>query len=374
MQKNVPTRLAGWNGRIAAGFALLAAAGMIQLLGVAQAGHKPDHSKGGPKDEGSSATGELFVRIFNDGAAVVNPDGSGLTPAIAGEPSFATHGVAERRWFLQMNITAGEYPNGDPRREIVAVSEDGNDVIPITSDASVQPLGDVNGHPEVRWATDQGVVDGKVSFTGRRLDADGSVVQIEEGIYEMGIYTVQIGYDEIGPVAMTPETLTWRVEVDPVSLAPYSDPEDPRPNTETHTWSPDGTQLLYDQLSGSALWLAEPADPASLTFLTDGFDPEWSPDGTAIAYEAITVGDIRLIAPDGSDSRYLVDAGWKNHTSLRSARVPTWSPDSAFLAYQVYAHNNGGDTFDTYVIGRDGSGESKLSSSIQDGTVPTAWR
>lgn len=350
--------------RIPTPLSLMAAAGLVAALGVAQADHKPGHSKGGPKDSGNSASGELFIRIFNEGAAVMNPDGSGLQPSVAGEPSFGVH--AGQRWFLQVNITAGQYPNGDPLREIVAVSEDGSDIVTVTSDPFVQPLGDVDGHPEVRWATDQDVIDGKVSFTGRRFDSDGDVV-------ELGIYTVQIAYTNFGPEAFTQETLAWPVEVDPYSIEPYTVPADPKPNTSTHSWAPDGTTLVYDQRSGSDLWLTTPGS-GSQTFLTEGFDPEWSPDGTAIAFKAITVGDIRLVAPDGSNSRFLVDAGWRNHTTLQSARVPTWSPDSGFLAYQLYNHSNGGDTFDTYVIARDGSGNSKISSNIQEGTSPTAWR
>jgi hypothetical protein len=201
---------------------LLALAACSALLSSAGAlAGKPDKpgKPGGGGNDRPVAQGEIYFRSA-ESSWVMSADGSGKLPAVDGEPSHAEHGGY--LWFLQVRTIDGQFfPNGDPREEVFAVREDGNEALTVqlTTDPMVQPLpsGAFGGAERPNWATDAAVVDGKISFTGRRFDEFGTVV-------EMGIYTAVVAFDDLGPLA-APETLVWDLAAyppgpnDPPSLA-----------------------------------------------------------------------------------------------------------------------------------------------------------
>jgi Tol biopolymer transport system component len=145
----------------------------------------------------------------------------------------------------------------------------------------------------------------------------------------------------------------WAVQPDGSGLTQLTDNlfEDFAP-----AWSPDGTQIVFERSNAYApfpttdkpgLYLLDPAT-GSERFLTalapEAFAaPAWAPDGSAIAY---ILGDtIAFVRPDGTFLR--------NMSALGRPQHPTWSPDSARIAFSddAPAHLS-----ELYVMTRDGSG------------------
>ena len=293
---------------------------------------------------------------------MMNADGSGKVAVPYGEPTYSTHNGFH--WHLQLLPIAGEFfANGDPREEIFAVREDGGASVQLTSDPAVQPIQFIGDRQGFRWSVDAGVADGKISFTGVRLDVGGDII-------ESGIYAAQVAFDASDPMALT-EELVWLVPLQPDPLSPgqFLDV----PETENHDWSPDGSLLVYDDYTTVGdLWIADPENNSSSLLVTGGVNPDWSPDGTAIVYHGF--GDVMTIAPDGSNWTLVVEGSQKGPATSRRAKNAYWSPDSAFIAYRWHVFNNGGDTMDVYIVGRDGSGNSNLTNDLSDLAAPTAWR
>ena len=61
-------------------------------------------------------------------------------------------------------------------------------------------------------------------------------------------------------------------------------------------------------------------------------DPKWSPDGRLIAY--CVQGQLRVIAPDGTGERVLVDA--RAADGQPEPAYPVWSRDSRTIYYKAY--------------------------------------
>ena len=116
------------------------------------------------------------------------------------------------------------------------------------------------------------------------------------------------------------------------------------PAEEQHAaWGPDGNTVIYDssaETTAANQWQAyivtrlrrgAPWDtPRQLT--KDGSsDPKWSPDGRLIAY--CVNGQLRVVSPDGSGQRVLVDA--RGGTGLEP-QYPVWSLDSQTVYYKAY--------------------------------------
>jgi len=125
-------------------------------------------------------------------------------------------------------------------------------------------------------------------------------------------------------------------------------------------WSPDGNSLaFYSDRSGiQAPWVISRVDRESAwgeprQLADQGYHPRWSPDGRRIAYNNRGGnGDIRLIAPEGGDSRILVEGGspLEGHTPY-------------FLAWSA-------DGQDVYIKTRDPEGGAGLWSVPVDGGEP----
>jgi Tol biopolymer transport system component len=122
------------------------------------------------------------------------------------------------------------------------------------------------------------------------------------------------------------------------------------PEEEQHaSWGPDGNTIVFDSTRGAGgknptptnVWEAyivtrsrrgEPwGAPRQLT-KHGSADPKWSPDGRLIAY--CSQGQVRVIAPDGTGERVLVDV--RAGTEDPEAAYPIWSRDSRTIYYKAY--------------------------------------
>ena len=184
----------------------------------------------------------------------MNDDGSGMAVvagfpsgiANPGEPARQLHGG--KRWF----------PGRQGHNNFFALSDAG-DVVSLDIDPQLEHV-----FYEPIWR----VGDGSLSWTGRRLDGSGAVV-------EGGIYTTELVFDTQGNVTGAGST-ELLVSLPLVDLGGGS----MGPDIYTHDWSPDGTQLIYDSLDGQLVI----DDLLTGTFdeiVTAGpmHDPQWSPAG-----------------------------------------------------------------------------------------------
>ena len=107
-------------------------------------------------------------------------------------------------------------------------------------------------------------------------------------------------------------------------------------------WSPDGNSIVFD--SASALGGDNQAYVASRTKRGEPWgkprrltshgsaDPKWSPDGKLIAF--CTQGQLRTIAPDGTNERVLVNP--RGETDISEATYPVWSRDGRTIYFKAY--------------------------------------
>jgi hypothetical protein len=92
--------------------------------------------------------------------------------------------------------------------------------------------------------------------------------------------------------------------------------------------SPDGSKVAF-VTTGPQIKVFDYTTRTVSTWSVPGNYPAWSPDGTQIAYEDPSGGPLHLINPDGTNQRVITsDSG--NYSESRVA----WSPDSKWLIGQ----------------------------------------
>jgi eukaryotic-like serine/threonine-protein kinase len=108
-------------------------------------------------------------------------------------------------------------------------------------------------------------------------------------------------------------------------------------------WGPDGNTIVFDSGESGirnqweAFIISRPrrgapwGKPRQVT-RNGSSDPKWSPDGRFIAFASR--GQLRIIAPDGTGERVLVDAGAGDDRP--EPTYPIWSRDSQTIYYKAY--------------------------------------
>lgn len=135
-------------------------------------------------------------------------------------------------------------------------------------------------------------------------------------------------------------------------------------------WSPDGRQIAYFSEAGADpdcpecvdlyVMEADGSNQRRVTRSSGGFGgPAWAPDGKLIAFDGCQGGvdadedscAVYVIAPDGEGLRRVTPHGLDGQ--------PVWSPDGKRIAFDGLV----GDHEGIHVIGTDGSGLRRLTSS-----------
>jgi hypothetical protein len=272
----------------------------------------------------------------------MNADGKSkqyLCPNVCGEPSRLLHGGM--RWFLEARtIGTGTFPNGNPRRELFAVRQDGLEV-QLTDQPNLEWLGGAAGPVPARWAPG----DAQVSWIAQRWDG--------EAVVESGIYAAEFAFDEQSQI---PGVVAQ-------ADAPLVSDEALGNRINSHDWSPDGTRIVLE--AGAAMFIAD-LDTGALDLVPTTypvFGPVWSPADTKIAYSDYSDGDgIVTLNVDGAGEKVITSTGG----------VPIWSPTGSHLLYRLSAPNRW--RMDIVRIPVDGGSKLNLTKDLDGGGFARGWR
>lgn len=316
---------------------------------------------------GSSNTGGGTIyfttgRGESFGLNSMNSDGSGKTDLplnVTGTPGRALHGGF--RWFIDSQAIDGEtYPDGETRRELIVIRDDGNE------DFTVQLTGD----PELQlyrmiWAPGETDDAGLLSGLGRRWIFDGTdwVVDPES----VAIYTAVVLFDGQGHVtglAAPPAPLV------PVAVLPEPDPGVWHPDVSgwEFDWSPDLTEVVFSTISTSAL-LALDVETGTVRTLTTGLGPrsaKWSPAGNQIVF-VNSQGSLETIGADGTGRKEIIRWG----VSYSYGR-PAFSPTGSHIVYERIPH--GSLETDLFRATSSGGSKSNLTNGIPGFETARGWR
>jgi hypothetical protein len=288
----------------------------------------------------------------------MNADGSDKTKTIplgAGIGTLSREEHGSHYWWIGYKAIDGQtYPDGQPRRELLAVRDDNTKSVQLTNDAT---MGFSQYCRDPIW----GFGDGFISWAAKSWIQQDSTWVIDES----GIYKQSIAFDSNGDV--TGLTGTASLVYDPGLL--YLEGENfYMIDSDTHNWAPGNTKIVNCEQDGD-MYIIDLTQPTGSqeTFLTNGWEAEYSPDGTKIAF--IYQDDLCIINHDGTGKTVLVQdkdsKAWFNFID-----APAWSPDSMFLSYLERGMSfKGGYSTRTsiYVIGVDGKGDSCLTNDLSIG-------
>jgi Tol biopolymer transport system component len=149
------------------------------------------------------------------------------------------------------------------------------------------------------------------------------------------------------------------------------------------TYAPNGRRIGFVRLTGAtlSLYTVTRLGRHAAPLLADGLDitPAWSPDGKTIAFSRLADASL----PIDQARLYLADADGSHVRALGQAPVlgvsPSWSPDGRMIAFVSFVDHNGPacpadscpPSGEIYVVGADGTGLTRLTSSEADDEHPT---
>jgi Tol biopolymer transport system component len=124
-------------------------------------------------------------------------------------------------------------------------------------------------------------------------------------------------------------------------------------------WSPDGTQIAYNNGNDLVLLDADGSNPVTIVSGNLSGHIRWAPDGQSIVYAYKLGGgfgatELRVIAPDGTPIATAALAGAGNFVQLMD-----WSPDGTKIIFQRY--DSGTFVGELYEVSPVGTGEAAIT-------------
>ena len=237
---------------------------------------------------------------------------------------------------------------------------------------SVRQVGHATSSDGATWTKDE---NNPVMSPGDAAAWDNSAIHSVDVIangsfYEMW-YAASSDYDfstKIG-YAYSNDGVTWqKLEANPENLTNNAAAEETSPS-----WSPDGTQIAYER--DGDIWIMD-ADGSSLFIDIGGTeqDPAWSPDGTTIAFASDVTGNFEIWKADvatatATQVTFRPDNG--DGVPIHDVE-PTWSPDSAKIAFASSDPWGTPSDYDIWVVNADGTDTDMLHETPSACREP-AW-
>jgi hypothetical protein len=274
-------------------------------------------------------------------------------------PSGLMHGG--KRWFLQYREVPGEHiVPGFVRWELFAVREDGTGAVQLTDDAAM-----MSG---LRWTPAENGSEAVIAGSGERWNADGT-----RDVASLGIYSATLRFDVDGNVIGLDSAPTFLVSVGVVPDS-YNDGSPVSDLFYPVSFSPDMTKLVADHYEGGiGLRIIDIATGVEKPLVSGWANaPAWSPSGTAIAFRVPVYPErIDVVSPNGTGRASVFKA---KPSYAHYLYDPTWSPDSAYLAFEYYTENTWPPTVDIYRVAAKGGGAVNLTPDIASRAFLMGWR
>jgi len=337
--------------------------GTILTAAAVVVAKKPENPGGGGGGGGPEPTGTIFFKYYDGTDSSVwtmNPDGSSKTKETLigpGVQSLSKLKHGGHYWYIGYAAVDGTYPDGYPRYELFATTDDNSILIQLTDDTTMSL--------SVDWMLPVwGPDDNSILWVAKRFTGDT--------VTEAGVYTASTTFDGNGDLtSIGTVSLLWECD-----LWYHTGYERYYPYIGMFDCSPDGTNLVVQKIENPSNIYIVDLSAESETFLTQGYGPKWSPDGSKIAYHYNF--NLHTINIDGSGQKTIVKVIETNSWRY-SAEEVSWSPDSNFLSYTLDAFTlKGGIMYKgyIYIIGADGSGNKCLTTSLpaDHGKSNLDWR
>jgi hypothetical protein len=339
---------------------------------------KPPKPPPPPPDPGDSGV-IYFHHIMT--YSVMNPDGTEKTVLLDGErpgaPSAGLHGSTPQRWFLRTERVEGQSErSGEPRYDLYAVNASGDRIL-LEGDPDLELNSIENGVPTAwqQWGNDGEVVDGKVSFLGKRWVQDP--VTEAWSVDEWGLFVATLDPSDLDSGV---EALNLEWICHDIGVKPLTGTEDDPIMWVQYDWSPDGSSIaFFNWYDGTGVHRAD-YDEDSDTWTTErittsGSDttPRWSPDGTRIAFHS--GAGIQIMDADGDNETTIVaDPRDKGPVRIWVGN-PSWSPNGTHLVYVLYKNREWSlQASDVIRVKADGTSAVDLTADTDRLVNEPVWR
>ncbi|MFZ4813316.1 MAG: TolB family protein [Phototrophicaceae bacterium] len=174
-----------------------------------------------------------------------------------------------------------------------------------------------------------------------------------------------IAYGEGQPLFGDPSRVLWVADVVTGQAREVRRATDANPLMLAESWSPDGSQVIYQDGNTNALVIASAsgqiiAQNTELAYPRYGLAAGWSPDGTLIA-----IGGINEQCPYGATVLNPLLEFLARGNTPPSMCAPRYSSDGVWLAFRGVSLNNFDGRSDVYVANNNGFGALNLTGDLR---------